>query len=202
MGWSDRVKTGDKIFGTILANILNNCNQMLWVCRILQPLNTLKNISVLLPPNAEYEIGFMHLFFKIAGLNSLIGDGITFYCSEETGKNLVRIAGKTRPGMQINTINFNDWTHFTGVTERIDTDHLLLVISARRGTLSYQNPLNDLPEKLPEIFDDRSLILIFPEQSLKVTGALNLEGMDMLDVQDNINLIGKLGKLLKNIFSR
>ncbi len=202
MGWSERVKTGDKIFGTILSNILSNCNQMLWVCRILQPMNTIKKIMALVPSNAEYEIGFLNLFTKISELGSQIGDGITFCCTEETRRNLLRIAGKHKPGMKMNTLYFDDWINFSGIPEMVGHSHLLFVVSARRGTLSYQNSLQTLPDKLPLIFDDRSLILVFPEQSNKITGALNLDGMDMFDVQPNLNLIGKLGRLLKNIFSK
>jgi Kef-type K+ transport system membrane component KefB len=202
MGWSDKIKTGDKIFGTILTNILNNCNQMLWVCRILQPLNTLKKIVVLVPSNAEYEIGFMHLHAKIFDLSSQIGDGITFCCTEETRKNLIKITGKIKPGTNLQTLYFDDWMNLSGIPEMMQPDHLLIVISARRGTLSYQNSFHTLPDKLPVMFENRNLILIFPEQSDKISGALNLEGMDMLDVQENINLIGKFGKLIRNIFSK
>ena len=202
MGWSDKIKTGDKIFGTILTNILNNCNQMLWVCRILQPLNTLKKIIVLVPSNAEYEIGFMHLYAKIFELSSQVGDGVTFCCSEETRKNLQKITGKIKPGTNLQAQYFEDWDNWSGIPELVQPNYLLIVISARRGTLSYQNSFQSLPEKLPHIFENRSLILIFPEQSDKVTGALNLEGMDMLNIQENINLIGKLGKLIRNIFSK
>ncbi len=202
MGWSDRVKAGDKIFGTILTNILNNCNQLLWVCRIQQPLNTLKKIIVLVPSNAEYEIGFIHLYNKIIELSAQIGEGVTFCCTEETRKNLVKITNTNKPGTDFQTLYFDDWLNLSGISELIQPDHLLMVINARRGTLSYQNSFQSLPDKLPFMFENRSLILIFPEQSDKVTGALNLEGMDMLDVQQNINLIGKLGKLIRNIFSK
>lgn len=202
MGWSERVKAGDKIFGTILSNILGSCNQMLWVCRILQPMNTIKKIIVLVPSNAEYEIGFVNLFTKISELGSQIGDGITFCCTEETRKNLLRIAGKHKPGMAIDTIYFDDWNNFSGIPQMLEPSHLLFVVNARRGTLSYQNSFQTLPDKLPLIFEDRNLILVFPEQSNKITGALNLDGMDLFDVQQNLNLIGKLGRLVRNIFSK
>lgn len=202
MGWSERVKAGDKIFGTILSNILGSCNQMLWVCRILQPMNTIKKILVLVPSNAEYEIGFVNLFTKISELGSQIGDGITFCCTEETRKNLLRIAGKHKSGMAIDTIYFDDWNNFSGIPEMLEPSHLLFVVNARRGTLSYQNSFHTLPDKLPLIFEERNLILVFPEQSNKITGALNLDGMDLFDVQQNLNLVGKLGRLVRNIFSK
>jgi Kef-type K+ transport system membrane component KefB len=202
MGWSDRIKAGDKIFGTILTNILNSCNQMLWVCRIQQSLNTFNKIIVLVPSNAEYEIGFIHLYNKIIELSAQIGEGVTFCCTEETRKNLVKITHTSKPGTEFQTLYFDDWVNLSGIPEIIHPNHLLIVISARRGTLSYQNSFQSLPDRLPFIFEDKSLILIFPEQSDKVSGALNLDGMDTFDVQQNLNLIGKLGRLIRNIFSR
>ncbi len=200
MGWSEKIKTGDKIFGTILTNILSNCNQMLWVCRILQPMNTVKKIFVLIPSNAEYEIGFVQLFDKINALASQVGEGITYFCTEETRKNLLKITKRNNTGKDIKSFFFDDWANLSGLPELIQPNHLLLVVSARRGTLSYQNSFLGLPDKLPHVFENRNLILIYPEQNSKITAALNLDGMDFMNVQENINQISRLGAFIKKLF--
>jgi hypothetical protein len=142
----------------------------------------------------------MQLFAKINTLASQVGDGMTYFCTEETRKNLVKIAGRTKPGSEIKSFYFDDWAHLSGLPELIQSDHLILVISARRGTLSYQNSFQGLPDKLPLVFENRNLILIYPEQSKKITAALNLEGMDILNVQEKINQISRLAGFIKRLF--
>jgi Kef-type K+ transport system membrane component KefB len=181
MGWSDRTKGSNIIFGTILTNILNNCNQMLWVSRILQPLNTFNKIHVLLPPNAEYEIGFKSLFAKITLFSSQMTIETVYHASDETRKNISQICDSMYPGKQPVTNHFDDWSDFSAVSLFVQNNQLLLIVSARSGTLSYQPAFTSLPDKLVQLFPEKSFILIYPEQGSKSAGILDMEVADKIE---------------------
>ncbi len=178
MGWTEKPKGSILLFGTILSNIVNKCNQMLWVSRIQQPLNTLKNIMVLIPRAAEYELGFKNMLGKIMFLSTQIGEGITFYSSSETSSVLTKVSTEINPGFELKTANFDDWNHFSGIREKLDPDDLLLVVSARQGRLSWRPVFKSITDKLVHIFNDRSFILIYPEQSSTTPGVLEIESAD------------------------
>ena len=43
-------------------------------------------------------------------------------------------------------------------------DHMLVVVTARKGTISYKNALERLPDEINRYFSGRSLIIVFPDQ--------------------------------------
>ena len=46
----------------------------------------------------------------------------------------------------------------------IAEDHLFIVIAARKGTVSYKNALEHLPEEIQQFFSGKNIIIIFPDQ--------------------------------------
>jgi predicted RNA-binding protein (virulence factor B family) len=46
----------------------------------------------------------------------------------------------------------------------IQEDHLFVVITARKGTISYKNALERLPDELQKYFSGKNLMIIFPDQ--------------------------------------
>jgi Kef-type K+ transport system membrane component KefB len=202
MGWSEKTKATDKIFGTLLTNILNNCSQMLWVCSINQPLNTIRRTVVLIPPNGEYEIGFIKLFEKINYLSKQVGNGLSVFCNEDTRKNILKISKKNDFRNDFKSVYFDEWNHFAGVRERIEKDYLLLIISARQGTISYQHALHNLPDKLNHLFGSLNFILIYPEQIPNISTVLPTDDMNIGTLQENIDQIGKLGKFIGKFFKK
>ena len=46
----------------------------------------------------------------------------------------------------------------------IADDHLFVVITARKGTVSYKTALERLPEELTRFFSGTNLIIVFPDQ--------------------------------------
>lgn len=50
------------------------------------------------------------------------------------------------------------------LTGQINYDHLLVIVSARKGTISYQPSFENLPEQIMKYFSNNSLMLIYPDQ--------------------------------------
>ena len=50
------------------------------------------------------------------------------------------------------------------MTGQVNYDHLLVVVSARRGSMSYDPSFEKLPNQLSKYFANNSLIVLYPEQ--------------------------------------
>jgi Na+/H+ antiporter len=46
----------------------------------------------------------------------------------------------------------------------IADDHLFVVITARKGTVSYKTAMDHLPDELTKYFKGKNLMIIFPDQ--------------------------------------
>lgn len=51
----------------------------------------------------------------------------------------------------------------SAVAGRITADDLLLVVSARAGTVSYQRALDDIPDDLASHFEGISFVVVYPQ---------------------------------------
>ena len=56
------------------------------------------------------------------------------------------------------------WNELPKLAETIHDDHMFVVITARKGTISYKNALERLPNELMQHFSGKNLMIIFPDQ--------------------------------------
>ena len=56
------------------------------------------------------------------------------------------------------------WIDMPALAGGVADDHLFVVITARKGTISYKSALERLPQELTDNFAGKSLMIIFPDQ--------------------------------------
>ena len=58
----------------------------------------------------------------------------------------------------------DDWDDLLLLTGQLSYDHLLVIVSARQGSISYQSSFENLPDQITRYFSDNSLMLVYPDQ--------------------------------------
>ena len=56
------------------------------------------------------------------------------------------------------------WNELPRLAAGIAEDHLFVVVTARKGTISYKNALERLPDELQKYYSGKNLMIIFPDQ--------------------------------------
>ena len=56
------------------------------------------------------------------------------------------------------------WNELPRLCTEVNDDHLLVVITARKGTVSYKHAFEKLPAELSQYYKRENLIIIFPDQ--------------------------------------
>ena len=56
------------------------------------------------------------------------------------------------------------WNELPQLAANIANDHLFVVVTARKGTISYKNALERLPDELQRYFSGKNLMIVFPDQ--------------------------------------
>lgn len=164
IGWSAKLRSTDRLFGTSLDNILHHTDQLTLVCKVKYPLNTIKRIIVLLPKNADREAGFQQWVNKIKVLSKQSGADVVFYGTPVCINKLGELMSKTKPDITARFFEFIDWVNFLEVAKEAKEDDLLVIVSARRGTVSYQGNMENLPFQLAGSFKETSFIVLYPHQ--------------------------------------
>ncbi|TPE45555.1 cation:proton antiporter [Pontibacter mangrovi] len=164
LGWNAKITTRDRIFGGVLDSLLDNTNEMILVCKIIQPLNTTSRIVVIAPTNAELERGFVRWIRSVKLLSQQLGAPVVFRGRKRT-LNKVRSAVKeAKPNIEAEYSPYSNLSEFATMKSELKKDDLVIVISARKGTISYNSNLDYVPRVLSRDYKDNSFIVMYPEQ--------------------------------------
>ena len=56
------------------------------------------------------------------------------------------------------------WIGLRDVAANTPDDHMLVIVTARQGTVSYKAAIDKLPEEITEYYHGTNLMIIFPDQ--------------------------------------
>jgi Kef-type K+ transport system membrane component KefB len=164
LGWNAKITTKDRIFGTVLDNLLENTDEMILVCKIIQPLNTTNRIVVIVPTNAELERGFVRWIRSIKLLSQQLGASIVFRGRKRTLNKLKRVVKDTKPTVEAEYLPYSSMNEFANMKAELSKDDMVVVISARKRTVSYNSNLDYVPRVLSRNYKENSFIVVYPEQ--------------------------------------
>jgi Kef-type K+ transport system membrane component KefB len=168
IGWNASISTKDRIFGSVLDILLENSNETIFVCNVKEPVNTLHKVVIVMPPNAEFEPGFGRWLRSLKNLAKQIGSGIEFYASDSSMEILKKNNESMKPSVPSSYKVFEDWEDFLVISRNIKPGDLLVVVSARKSTISHNSYLDNIPKKLAKYFIQNSFFIVYPEQIKKV----------------------------------
>lgn len=208
MGWGGAVKSAERVFGSIFSNIIDSTWQTIVLCSIKQPLNTITKLIVLVPQNAEYEIGFTAWCRLVFRMSSQINAPIEFQCSSVTGTYIQALANQIKATARIVYKPQDSAADLGSNQPYMGKNDLLVVVSAHPGTISHRPYMETLPGILNRTFIHKSFLLLIPEQSPlgQGSGVIPASDLHIAQIQHNIEKISRLKKsfadVLLNLFRK
>lgn len=154
----------DTFFGTMTESLLSGTHRQIMIAKLLIPVNTLRRIIVAVPKDSEFEAGFSKWVIHICRMGKILGCRVYFHATEQTLAYLKRII--EREGAKTFTVFsvLEDWDDLLMLTKEVSYDHLLVIVSARKGSISYQPSFEQLPVLITRYFSNNSLLMIYPDQ--------------------------------------
>ncbi len=152
----------DSFLGSTLEHLIKNSNCQLTITKLLMPANTLRRIVVAIPDKAEFEQGFGKWVVQLCRMASTLGCRIHFWGTTTTLKQVRGIADGMK-SVRTAYSELSDWDDLLYLTGQVAYDHLLIIISARPGSISYQNSFEILPVQISKYFANNSLMLVYPD---------------------------------------
>ncbi len=154
----------DSFWGSFAQGLTSEINSQIIMSRIVCHLGTLRRIHAAVPSRVEFEPGFYRWIEHLARLAANIGCRIVFHGRQETMSLISAYIQNRHPEVRAEYELMQHWKEFTALSKAVNTDHLLVVITARNGTVSYKPTFERLPDELTAFFPDCSLMIIYPDQ--------------------------------------
>ena len=164
IGLHRKVNIVDSFFGMLAENLLKGLHREVMIAKFLIPINTIRRIIIAVPPKAEYEAGFQKWVEHFCRMGGTLGCRVHFFANEETTVRLQALVKKKYGQTLTDFSRLDDWGDLLILTGQVNYDHLLVVISARRGSISYDSSFERLPAQLGKYFSNNSLIVLYPDQ--------------------------------------
>ena len=164
MGMHVHTDRNAKFWGDFIQSLYNGLNRQIMLARFVQPLNTLRRIRVAVPSRAEYEPGFHRWLERLCRLASELDCRIQFHGRGESLKLIAEYINSRHPSVRAEYTAMEHWNELPQLAAHIADDHLFVVVTARKGTISYKNALERLPDELQKYFSGKNLMIIFPDQ--------------------------------------
>lgn len=148
--------------GKLTEGILSRINATTLIYQSNQPLNTIGRYVVVVPPEAEKEVGFVFWLLRVWNIGRNTGAKILFYASNETIKYIMQVQKKF--AIEASFIEFSDWDDFLIISRDMKENDALVVVMSRPESISYDSTMEKLPKYLNKYFNDVNFILLYPMQ--------------------------------------
>ena len=154
----------DSFFGALTGNLLKGTNLEIMVARLAMPVNTVKDMTVIVPPGAEYEAGFARWMEHLGRMSGQIGCRVRFVSESATMEQIRKksvLYGFSTSSRFDPVARLSLHEHMSA---GMNPDDILVVVSARQGTISYDPASDKLPQLLSRNPSILNFIIIYPEQ--------------------------------------
>ena len=164
MGMHVHTDVNPKFWGEFIQSLYNGLNRQIVLTRFVQPLNTLRRIQVVVPSRAEFEPGFHRWLERLSRMASNLDCRIQFHGREESLELIREYINNHHPSVRAEYTYMAHWNELPTLAAHVSDDHMFVVITARKGTISYKNALERLPNELMQHFSGKNLMIVFPDQ--------------------------------------
>ena len=154
----------DSFLGSFAQSILKGTHRQLMIVKCLMPVNTMRRLMVAVPPNAEYEAGFYKWVERVARIGGQLACRVHFWAHPDTIQRISGYMNKFHSSVRVEFSAMDEWDDLLMMSSKVAYDHLMVIVSARRGAISYQPSFEDLPDQITKYFSNSSLMLIYPDQ--------------------------------------
>lgn len=155
----------DSFLGNFTQSLLKGTHRQLMIVKCVMPVNVMRRIVVAVPPKAEYEAGFYKWVERVARIGAQLGCRVHFWGHPDTLPRIKGYIAKFHDSVRAEYSELDDWGDLLLLTGQVAYDHLLVIVSARKGSISYRSSFEELPDQITRYFSDNSLLLVYPDQS-------------------------------------
>ncbi len=168
LGFHKKETANDSFLGNVLPEVLNSLDCQVVMARMNIPLNTVRMIHITFPAKAEFEAGFTYWVEETARMASGLGCRIMYHGHPDTMAR-IKLELKKHAPIDASFFETDGGNDLKRLAQVIHKDHLLIIVSARKGSISFRPSLDHIFVQLQRDYQDTPIMLIYPS-GYKVEG--------------------------------
>ena len=147
-----------------VSDMVEHTSKSVIVYHEAQPINTINRLVVAVPRYAEKERDFITCFGLVRRLSGELGAKVVFYAHPDTQVALQAMC--RRPGKFLRAAfrTMDGWEEVGIISQTIMDNDMLVLLSSRKSTASYNPLFEEIPTMLTQHFTSFSSMVVYPEQ--------------------------------------
>jgi Kef-type K+ transport system membrane component KefB len=183
--------------GNLTEGVLSRINVTALIYRFTQPLNTIDRYFIIAPEGAEKEIGFPFWLLRVWNIGRNTGAKLVFYGSKSL-INYLREVHRSH-ALEIEFREFSEWEDFLIISRDMRENDALFIIMSRKGEISYDPIMKNIPNYLNKYFQAYNYALVYPmQQGLSDFKAGNI----FSPFVNNFDRLDDIGETITALFKR
>ncbi len=183
-------RISESFLGDLTEGVLAKSNITTLIYKPVQPIATIKRHMVVMPENAEREVGFPFWLLKCWNIARNSGAKLVFY-GDEKSLDFVRDIHQKHP-IDAEFISFEDWDDFLVLSRDVRIDDNLIIVLSRKNKPSYHQNMVNVPKYLNKYFTQNSFLLIYPMQvNEEYIKKMELNYPSLLEPIESLDSIGR-----------
>ena len=147
-----------------VSDMVEHTSKSVIVYNEAQPINTINRLIVAVPRYAEKERDFITCFGLVRRLSAELGAKVVFYAHPDTQVALQAMCRRQGKYLRASFRTMDGWEDIDVLSQTIVENDMLVLLSSRKSTASYNPLFEQIPAMLSEYFTDFSSMVVYPEQ--------------------------------------
>jgi Kef-type K+ transport system membrane component KefB len=202
IGWPRKTGLIERFIETKTASIIYRTSKTIYICHFEIPLVNHKKMVVSCPPLGELEPGFENWLSKLMILSKELSLNIFCYCNNQSREAIISHFEHIKQKAGFTFSDEFDLFNLKVMQKYVSPEDLLIYVAARRSSVSHDNFMENIQEKLERQFGTHSKIIIYPstfqiDSKFSEYGDINPESLNQ-----GFERVQKIGKDLGNLLKR
>jgi len=202
IGWPRKTGLIERFIETKTASIISRTSKAVYICHFAHPLVGHQRIVLVCPPLCELEPGFEIWLPKISILAKELSLNVFCYCNSTSREAILDHFRQHKHKCGFSFADEYDLPNLQLLQKYVGNEDFLIYIAARRASVSYENCMENIQDRLEKQFPQSSRIIIYPrvhhiDSKFSEYGDINPEPLNQ-----GFEKVQKIGKDLGNLLKR
>ncbi|MDH4044027.1 MAG: cation:proton antiporter, partial [Gemmatimonadota bacterium] len=163
IGWDGRTSR-QRVFGSVLDQLLDLSVQQVIVAKLGHPLSTTRRIVTVLATGSDHHPGFPDAVGTVKRMANGLGASLHLLVIDQAEAGYLEAFGLVKPDAPLKGNRVSGWSSaLNTLRQMLKPEDLVVVLSARRGTVSWDPYLQRLPARLAKLVPE-SFLMVYPSE--------------------------------------
>jgi len=162
-GWNDNNNFKHHLFNNIIELYLKESHEMVFVCRLLHPLNIISRLILIIPPLMTKQNGFNDTIRSLKLLSQAINAKIVVFAEKESINDLEEMFIRQNPQIKVDFREITSWKFIVEAMKKcVKSTDMLIQLIARPGRPAWRLSFDRMPSNLKNNFSNNNMLVVYP----------------------------------------